>query len=53
MNVSTALKIIETECCTQISIEACHEAFADCEDLKLAPENFSAQTKRLPLAKQL
>ena len=40
MNVSTAIKTLETECCTQISIEACHEAFADCEDLKLAPDQY-------------
>ena len=40
MNLSTAVKILETECCTQISIEACHEAFADCEDLKLAPDQY-------------
>ncbi|MBO5307466.1 MAG: helix-turn-helix transcriptional regulator [Lentisphaeria bacterium] len=40
MNLSTAVKILETECCTQISIEACHDAFADCEDLKLAPDQY-------------
>lgn len=38
MNLLTILKILEKECCTQISIEALHEAFADCEDLKMTPE---------------
>ena len=40
MNLATAVKILETECCTQISIEARHGAFADCEDLKLAPDQY-------------
>lgn len=38
MNLSMILKMLEQECCTQISIEALHEAFADCEDLKMTPE---------------
>lgn len=38
MNLSAILKIIETECCTRISIEALHPAFADCEELQMTPE---------------
>ena len=38
MNLSEVLKLLEKECCTQISIEAIHEAFADCDDLKMTPE---------------
>lgn len=40
MNLSTVVKLLETECRTQISIEARHGAFADCEDLKLAPDQY-------------
>lgn len=38
MNLSTILKILEKECCTQISIETIHKAFAECDDLKMTPD---------------
>lgn len=40
MNLSALLKILESGCFTRICIEARHEAFADCEDLKLAPDQY-------------
>lgn len=38
MNLSTLLKTLESECLTRISIETRHEAFSDCEDLFLTPD---------------
>ena len=38
INLSNILKLLEQEYCTRISIEPLHEAFEDCEDLKLTPE---------------
>lgn len=38
MNLSIILKTLESECCTRISIEALHPAFADVEDLQMTPE---------------
>ena len=38
MNLSAIIKRFETECRTQISITGLHEAFGDCEDLKMSPD---------------
>jgi AraC-like DNA-binding protein len=40
MNLSTLLRIMESEYFTQICIEVRHEAFMDCEDLFLAPDQY-------------
>ena len=40
MNLSTLLKIIEAESLTRISVEVCHEAFMELEDLRLAPDQY-------------
>ena len=38
MNLSTIVKLLDDECRTQISIEGIHKAFAECDDLKMTPE---------------
>ena len=38
MNLSTIVKLLDEECRTRISIERVHEAFSECGDLKLTPD---------------
>ena len=40
MNLSTLLRLVEAECFTQISVEVCHNAFLEQEDLRLAPDQY-------------
>lgn len=40
MNLSTLLKLLESECRTQICMETRHDAFMDWDELKLSPDQY-------------
>lgn len=40
MNLSVLIKTLESECFTRICVEVRHEAFSDCDDLKLTPDQY-------------